>query len=73
MPTEPYEDYEANVRTPDTADAIAYAENPFGNAGKYEMPDCWIDRGTPDADIIMGGNAVREPNELDDGRDAPWR
>jgi hypothetical protein len=52
-------DNEPFSRAPDTAGARAYADNPFGNAGKYPMPR-GMAYGPGDPDLINGQWATRE-------------
>ena len=64
---------EANTRFPDTQSARDYADDFTGNAARgYEMPQQWIDRGNPNADVIMQGLATREVDEPGDNERTPW-
>ena len=64
---------EANGRSPDTPSARAYADDFTGNGSHgYEMPQQWIDRGNPNADIIMQGLATRGIDEPGDETHTPW-
>ena len=64
---------EANTRFPDTQSASDYADDFTGNGARgYEMPQQWIDRGNPNADLIMQGLATREMDEPGDNERTPW-